>query len=126
MDKVTAGLNKKSFSLYYNGGSIWAEHLDSLGSERNLVYQKFNEDLKQIQRPSTSAFIAVNLDETEVDEELLSYLLDSFVNLGRPLQRVVFVGLKFKWKWYLRKRRKNVPFVIGCIDDFEKAKAWLL
>ncbi len=28
---LKAGIEKKSFELYYNGGSIWCEHLDGMG-----------------------------------------------------------------------------------------------
>lgn len=125
MSKVTLGLNKKSFAMYYNGGSIWFEHLDSLCHEKELVMKKFKEDLEEIKKPSTSSFVAVILDETEVDKELLSYILDSFGQLEKRLQRVVFVGLNFKWKWYIRKR-KDVPFILGCVNDLEAAKAWLV
>lgn len=78
-DKVMTGLNKKSFSLFYNGGSIWCEHLDSLCDQKQLVLEKFTKDLVEIRKPSTSAYLAVNLDETVVDEEIISFILDSFV-----------------------------------------------
>ena len=125
-DKVMTGSNKKSFSLFYNGGSIWCEHLDSLCDQKQLVLEKFTKDLVEIRKPSTSAYLAVNLDETVVDEEILSFILDSFVQMEKALRKVVFVGLKLKWKHYVKKRSQGVPFMTGCVDDFEKAKAWLV
>jgi len=36
MEKYKLGLKKKSFSLSYNGGEIWCEHLDSLYDQTEL------------------------------------------------------------------------------------------
>lgn len=126
MEKYELGLNKKSFSIFYNGGEIWCEHLDSLCSEKELLKQKFNQDLVQISRPSTSSFIAINLDESDVDIEILELIINSFILLQKPLRKVVFVGLNSKMKSYIKKRSINVSFAIACIDDFEKAKEWLV
>ncbi len=30
IEKIELGLKKKSFSMFFNGGEIWFEHLDSL------------------------------------------------------------------------------------------------
>ena len=67
MERYEPGLKKKSFSLFYNGGEIWCEHLDSLYGDKELLKQKFEHDLIQISRPSASSFIAVVLDESAVD-----------------------------------------------------------
>ncbi|WP_167954947.1 hypothetical protein [Anaerosporobacter faecicola] len=119
------GVFKKSFSLYYNGGEIWAEHLDGI-AERNTVMRKYYMDLEQIRKPSSSSFIAINLDETKVDPNLLEQILTPLCQLNRPIKKVVLVGLDWKWKRYIRKRKEELPFQVGLIDDFEKAKQWLL
>lgn len=126
MEKYEIGLAKKSFSLYYNGGEIWCEHLDSLYSEKEMLKQKFLQDLVTISRPSTSSFIAVALEESEIDQEILDLIMDSFVALQKPLRRVVFVGMNSKMKSYIKKKTKDISFSITCIDDFEKAKEWLI
>ena len=126
MEKYELGLNKKSFSLFFNGGEIWCEHLDSLYNEKELLKQKFNQDLIQISRPSTSSFIVIDLDESEVDHEILELIIDSFVTLQKPLRKVVFVGLNFKMKSYITKRNKATSFTMTCINDYEKAKEWLI
>ncbi len=126
MEKQELGLNKKSFSLFFNGGEIWCEHLDSMYGENDLLKQKFNQDLVQISRPSTSSFIAVNLEETDVDRELLEFIINSFVMLKKPLRKVVFVGLSLKLKSYVKKKNVETSFSMVCIDDFEKAKEWLV
>jgi hypothetical protein len=126
MEKYELGLNKKSFSLYYNGGEIWCEHLDSLCKEKELLKQKFKQDLIQISRPSMTSLIAVNLDETEVDQEIVDLIINSFIQMNKPLRKVVFVGLNLRMRSYVKKRNRESSFEMICINDFEKAKAWLI
>lgn len=118
------GKKKQSFSLAYNGGEIWCEHLDGLYEDKAFVLSKLEQDLLIMRRPSTSSYVAINLDETQVDEELLNTLIDKLKNLGRPLSKVVIVGLERKMQKLVMK--KAVPWVMNCENDFEKAKHWLL
>lgn len=126
MEKYELGLKKKSFSLFYNGGEIWCEHLDSLYGEKELLKQKFEQDLIQISRPSASSFIVVDFDQSDVDKEILELIVNRFAMLKKPLCKVAFVGLNFKMKNYIKKRNADVSFMMTCIDDFEKAKEWLV
>lgn len=126
MEKYEFGLNKKSFSLFYHGGEVWCEHLDSLYGEKELLKQKFKQDLIEISRPSTSSFIAVVLDDSDVDKEVLNWIVDGFVMLNKPLRKIVFVGLDLKMKSYMKKKKADNSFMMACIDDLEKAKEWLI
>jgi anti-anti-sigma regulatory factor len=126
MDKYELGLNKKSFSLFYNGGEIWCEHLDSLYNKKELLIQKFNQDLIQISKPSASSFIVIDLDESDIDKEILEHIVNSFVMLKKQLCKVVFVGLDKKMKSYIKKRNIETSFTMACLDDYEKAKEWLV
>jgi anion-transporting ArsA/GET3 family ATPase len=126
MEKYEMGWNKKSFELPYGGGAIWCEHLDSLCGQKELVMQKFSDDLNQIKKPSTTSFIAVILDETAVDEELAFFILRPLMQLEKPLRKVVFVGLHPKMKKIIQRESCAVPFKMKCIDDLEKAKEWLV
>lgn len=126
MEKYELGLNKKSFSLFFNGGEIWCEHLDSLYNEKELLLNKFNQDLLQISKPSTSSFIAVNLDQSDVDKEILEHIINSFIQLEKSLRKVVFIGLTSKMKSHIKKKNMDTSFIMTCIDDFEKAKEWLI
>ncbi len=126
MEKYELGLKKKSFSLYYNGGEIWSEHLDSLYDQKELLKQKFLKDLEVIRRPSTSSYIGIAMNETEVDIEILDLIIDSFTSMSKPLKKVVFIGLKSKMKSYINKKNAETPFVMTCLDDYEKAKEWLI
>ncbi|MBE6023390.1 MAG: SdpI family protein [Cellulosilyticum sp.] len=121
-----SGLNKKSFSIPFHGGEIWIEHLDSFGNEITLLKQKFIEDIPQISQPSTSSLIAINLDESHIDKEILSWILDTLSTLPAPPQKVVFIGLTPKLKRLVKLKQKQITFLVTCIDDFEKAKEWLL
>lgn len=120
------GLKKKSFSMFFNGGEIWFEHLDSLYDQTELIKQKFTQDLLEIQRPSTSSFIAVILNESNIDGEILDLIINEFSNLNKQLRKVVFIGLTMKMKRYVKKRSALTNFLIICMDDLEKAKEWLV
>lgn len=126
MEKYKLGLKKKSFSLPYNGGEIWCEHLDSLYDQTELLKQKFMEDLLQIQKPSSSSFVAVVLNESDVDGEILDQIINEFSSLERQLRKVAFIGLTMKLKRYVKKRSAYTNFLMVCMDDLEKAKEWLV
>lgn len=126
VDRIELGLKKKSFSMFFNGGEIWFEHLDSLYDQTELIKQKFTQDLLEIQRPSTSSFIAVILDESNINSEILDLIINKFLNLNKQLRKVVFIGLTLKMKRYVKKRSAHTNFLIICMDDLEKAKEWLV
>ena len=126
VDKIELGLKKKSFSMFFNGGEIWFEHLDSLYDQTELIKQKFTQDLLEIQRPSTSSFIAVILNESNINSEILDLIINEFSNLNKQLRKVVFIGLTMKMKRYVKKRSTHTNFLIICMDDLEKAKEWLV
>jgi hypothetical protein len=126
MEKYKLGLKKKSFSLSYNGGEIWCEHLDALYDKTELLKQKFMEDLLQIQKPSSSSFIAVVVNESDIDGEILDQIINEFSNLKRQLRKVAFIGLTMKMKRYVKRRSAHTNFLIICMDDLEKAKEWLI
>lgn len=126
VDKIEIGLKKKSFSMFFNGGEIWFEHLDSLHDQTELIKQKFTQDLLEIQRPSTSSFIAVILNESNINGEILDLIINEFLNLNKQLRKVVFIGLTMKMKRYVKKRSTHTNFLIICMDDLEKAKEWLV
>lgn len=96
MEKYELGLKKKSFSLFFNGGEIWCEHLDALYDETELLKQKFMQDMLQIQKPSASSFLAVILEDSNVDREILEHIL------------VEFSGLKKQRMWVFPKSRSGI------------------
>ena len=125
MNNNNLGMKKKSFTLYYNGGEIWAQHLDSINNLDDLK-AKFDEDIIQMAKPSTSSYVAFVLNESAINEDFLQYILDSLSTCGKSFQRIVFIGLNHKLKRYLKKHGYILTAVVNCMDDLEKAKAWLI
>ena len=128
MDGITeAGIKKKSFELYLNGGSVWCEYLDGMGSFKDKVKEKFLNDCKTLKKPSTAAYMIINLDKTEMDAEIISCIVNEIIACDKRFMRIAFVGVK--------KRKERLAFIeiqkqTGCsinfFDDFEKAKQWTL
>ena len=120
---------RESFSMPFQGGDIWFEQLDALSIHKELVMEKFHKDMETIRRPSTTGLIAVNLNETEVDSDMAQQILTCLAEEAK-LKKVVFVGLNRKIKVYLKKylsqNQSHVSFVCNFIDDYEKAKLWLV
>ena len=119
---------RKSFKLAFRGGEIWCEELDSLYDYTDLLRKKFNEDMKEMCRPSNSAFIAVNLNQTFADENLCNYLADAFAEIKRPLKRLAFAGISKKCRKWMGTAFNNhsIKFEYDFFEDFEKAKEWLI
>lgn len=133
-EKLEEARKKKSFVLQYNGGEIWAEHLDGLYTYKELVLEKFKQDIPQMMKPSGPSAIAVALTETKVDDEILkaiTHVLQSGEqNADKTISKVAFVGLDRKSRRLLKKivseNQDKMKFTIFCTDDFEKAKEWLV
>lgn len=125
-EKAIMGLNKKSFELNYNGGSIWAEHLDSMGKYENEVIKKFQNDAKLFSRPSSSSFIVINIDETIVTENIITCLVDTIKNSDKAFMKIAFVGVGKKEQRELTKKLSQCDFLLEFFSDYEKAKEWTL
>lgn len=46
----------------------------------------------------------INLEQSDVNKELLNYIIDSLCSIEKSIRKVVFVGLKYE----LKKRIKEV------------------
>lgn len=122
-----AGLRKKSFELYFNGGSIWCEHLDGMCELKEQVIEKFLEDKKSFCRPSMTSFMIINLDETVIDTEIISCIVETLTGSTKRFMKIAFVGVK---KSTDKNEFRVISGMKGCplefFDDFEKAKQWVL
>lgn len=126
-ETVEAGIRKKSFELYYNGGSIWCEHLDSMGAYKEKVIEKFRGDIKAFSRPSMTSFMIINLDETEIDGDIISVITDSIINCGKRFMKIAFVGVAYHSDCRaFRKIQRETGCAVSFFSDYEKAKEWLL
>lgn len=121
---LRSAVKKRSFELYYNGGTIWCEHLDGMGSYEDEVIAKFLEDKKAFLRPSVSAFMIINLDKTDITDRIAETIVTAVSESDKPFRKIAFVGVKA-----IRRRQLSViklkGIVVGFFDDYEKAKEWL-
>ena len=124
--KVLLGVNKKSFSMFFGGGEIWFEHLDGLYAYSELAIEKLENDYQTFKSPSSPSLIAVNIDETTVTQDLIAALKETLLNGQKRFTRVVFVGANWQIKCKLRKSFAGAPFALNFLNDFEKAKEWLV
>lgn len=119
---------RPSMKLNFMGGEIWFEQLDALSVHTKLAMEKFRSDLKDIRRVSSPSKVAVNVNETLVTDEFADLLVDELCLSDRFITKLAFVGADFATKRKIKKRLKNkqYAFAVGFIDDYEKAKIWLV
>lgn len=125
-DKEQAGLNKKSFEINYNGGTIWCEHLDSMGNMETEVINKFKEDYKTFSRPSVSSYMIINLDETIVSEQIVECIVNGIIECTKKFMKIAFVGVDKKQQKKFEKIKKEDGVMVSFWTDYEKAKEWVL
>lgn len=124
---TTAGINKKSFELYFNGGSIWCEHLDGMGDLKDKVIEKFLGDKKCFCRPSMTSFMIINIDETVIDTDIISCITETIIGSQKRFMKIAFVGVgKIADRNDLRVIAKAKSCAVEFFNDFEKAKQWVL
>lgn len=125
-DKEKAGVNKKSFELNYNGGTIWCEHLDSMGNMEAEVINKFEEDCKTFSRPSVSSYMIINLDETIVSEQIAECIINGIIECTKKFMKIAFVGVGKREQKKFKKIEKESGVIVSYMKDYEKAKEWVL
>lgn len=120
------GYRKKSFAMPFGNGEIWFEHLDGMYDHTDLALQKLAQDWLIWKKPSSPALLAVNLDETKLDNRLLTEIADKLFSPEKRLLRVVFVGVGRADVQKLKQALHGATFALGFENDFEKAKQWLV
>lgn len=124
--KGYVGVNKKSFSMFFGGGEIWFEHLDGLYGNTELALEKLEKDYQEFKRPSLPSLMAINLDETDVDDRLIHAVVEKLLRGEKRFTRVVFVGVNRVVKRNIKHLLREASFAFHFINDFEKAKEWLI
>ena len=121
------GVKKKSFSLPFNGGEIWFEHLDGMYQYSDLVFEKLKNDSTVFLLPSKPSAIGFVLDETLITQKIVNEIADLLCGKSKTFMRVCFIGTNRKIKNALCSALYNrADFEISFINDFEKAKEWLI
>lgn len=122
-----AGYKKKSFAMYFSGGQIWFEHLDGLYAHTELVLEKLHSDKSEMCKISGPSLIAINLDETKINQRVVDEVVKSLCG-EKYFTRCVFVGVswakRFSFRWTVK--RFGGRFAYTFINDFEKAKEYLV
>lgn len=121
-----AAINKKSFELNYNGGTIWCEHLDGMGDHEQEVIEKFKTDLPKLQRPSVSSYMIINLDETMITEAIENVIVDSLAEGNKQFRKIAFVGVDRKHRIKFQKIHDRNEAFVEFLDDYEEAKEWVI
>ena len=120
---------RESFSMAFMGGEIWFCQLDALYDKKELVMEKFHRDMETIKRPSATGLVGINMNQTEIDKDMAVEIVRCFIDL-KKLRKVVFIGsnrkIKNVIKEELRQEEQEVGFVYTFINDYEKAKLWLV
>lgn len=125
-DDIQAAINKKSFELNYNGGTIWCEHLDGMGDYEREVIDKFNSDLPKIMSPSVSSCMIINLDETAISEAIENRIVEGLVGGNKRLRKIAFVGVDKKHQKVFNEINDRSGAIVRFWNDYEKAKEWVL
>ncbi len=119
-----AGIEKKSFELNYNGGTIWCEHLDGMGSWEESVISKFSKDIDNFSKPSVSSYMIINLDKTDITEGIVEVIISTFLDGKKSFRKIAFVGVGRRWQKQINNIKKR-GIIINYLSDYEKAKEWL-
>lgn len=124
--ELQAAISKKSFELNYNGGTIWCEHLDGMGTCEKAVINKFLNDKSKLSRPSVSSAMIINLDETNITESIEQSIVNGIIDNKKHFRKIAFVGVEEKHQARFWEIHKRTGTVCSFFDDYEKAKEWVL
>ena len=93
-----AAVGKRSFELNYNGGTIWCEHLDGMGGYEAEVTAKFLEDKNAFSRPSVSSFMIINMDKTDITDQIADTIVTVIAESSKLFRKIAFVGVTGHWR----------------------------
>lgn len=119
---------RNSFQLAYAGSEIWCEELDALSIHTDVVSEKFLKDMVTIRKPSTPGLIAIHLNETLVDNDLVNIIVPELKKSENSIHKVVFIGLNRSAQKIMKStlEKAGVSFAFNFYSDYEKAKEWLV
>ncbi len=121
------GVKKQSFVLPFGGGDIWFEHLDGMYQYTDLVLAKLEKDSHTFLLPSKPSHIGFVLDETCVTDAVVEEIVRLLCDTQKTFMRVCFIGTdRSMQKRFCAALRNRSRFAFAFINDFEKAKEWLI
>ncbi|MCR5168523.1 MAG: hypothetical protein K6C13_15130 [Oscillospiraceae bacterium] len=120
-----AAIRKKSFELNFNGGTIWCEHLDGMDAYEDEVIAKFKEDKMEFSRPSVSSLMIIDLDKTDITEQIVRMITDTILETNKLFRKIAFVGVEKHWHKQLSGVIQT-GIAVRFIGDYEKAKEWVI
>lgn len=120
------GYKKKSFLLPFGGGEIWFEHLDGIYGNEALVLKKLAGDRPTFCRPSYPSIVGFVVNETSVTDAIVDAIVDALLRSGKYFLRVCFIGTDKRTERALQYALYGGSFAVTFINDFEKAKEWLI
>lgn len=127
-DILPLGVKTHSMRLAFHGGEIYFLHLDAFGDREDLVLSRIIDDAPSMLRPSYPAFVGVNVDETILTNRIIDAIASVLADTRKVFHKVAIVGCGRKdlrvFKRALRDAGVNYP--VAFINDFEKAKEWLV
>lgn len=119
---------RNSFQLAFSGSEIWCEELDALNVYKDVVIERLLKDMVVIRRPSSPGLIAIHLNETLVEKDLINVIVTELKKAEHSIQKVVFIGLNRTTQKLMKCTMEiaSVSFTYGFYNDYEKAKEWLV
>jgi len=114
----------------FAGTEIWFSELSGIGNQQDLIRKKLLEQSQVFGKMIGRANVAVNLVDTRLDKSGRQLLSSMILENRGHIKRLVFVGSGFLDRIHLRARlgrnRGTLGFRYGFLDDYEKAKLFLV
>lgn len=112
--------------MYYNGGEIWFEHLESMYGYEDAVMEKLNSDIPLFTKPSSTSFLCFVFFETVITDKIVLAVQKAVLESNKRFTGIAFCGLDRKNQRKFRKGFVNHDFGIAFFDGLEDAKVWML
>ncbi len=122
------GTRTHSMKLAFHGGEIYFLHLDAFGDREDLVLARIVADAPTMLRPSYPAFVGVNVDETVLTSSIITAVASVLADKRKVFRKVAIVGCGGKDRRVFERAltEVGVDYPVAFINDFEKAKEWLI
>ena len=82
--------------------------------------------IRNLLRPSVSAYVIINLDETVITEVIEDLIIDGLVERNKQFMKIAFVGVDRKHHNKFKSIHSRGGAIVGFLNDYEKAKEWVL